>query len=140
WIPPRTHLDTLKLRAIVNVKGMDVAITAAHPMPPISADYAQIRDRSLNEEGALLAQGRVAGILVGDFNDTPWSWGVRGGQPLTRATSLAPTWPNAWGWLSLLPLDHILVTPNVQVLQAAQGVDLHSDHRPVVVRLALPQH
>src|SRR5690606_8633168 len=56
WIRPRSHMDTLKLRAVVNVKGTDLAITAVHPMPPISADYAQNRDRSLDEEGAMLAQ------------------------------------------------------------------------------------
>ncbi|WP_366919320.1 endonuclease/exonuclease/phosphatase family protein [Variovorax ginsengisoli] len=61
----------------------------------------------------------------------------RGRPWMTRATGLASTWPNAGGWLSLLPLDHVLATPAWTTLGSTTGPDLGSDHRPVIVRLRL---
>ncbi len=130
-------LATLKLRLVLEVRGHRLAVTAVHPMPPISAPYAQERDASLRQEAGLLAHGGIPGILLGDMNDSPWSTGLRSAAPLQRASGLAPTWPNLGGWLSILPLDHVLVTPGVRVDGAGFGVDLGSDHRPVRVRLAL---
>lgn len=139
WVRPENPLATLKLRAVIEFQGQRVAVTAVHPMPPISAAFARERDASLSLEAKRLLQGDLPGVLVGDLNDTPWSKGLKGTAPMERATSLAPTWPNAWGWLSLLPMDHVLVTPGVWVVHASRGADLHSDHRPVIVQLALPK-
>lgn len=136
-VPPANLLATLKLRLVLEVRGHRVALTAVHPMPPISADYARERDASLRLEAWRLTRAGIPGVLLGDMNDTPWSTGLRATAPLQRASGLTPTWPNAWGWLSLLPLDHVLVTPGVRVEEASLGPDLGSDHRPVQVRLAL---
>ena len=135
--PAADSLATLKLRLVLDVRGTEVALTAVHPMPPISAAYARERDASLRLEAARLASAGMPGILLGDMNDTPWSTGLRATAPMQRASGLQPTWPNAWGWLSILPLDHMLVTPDVKAEEASVGPDLGSDHRPVSVRLAL---
>lgn len=139
WVQPENQFATLKLRAVIDFQGQRVAVTAVHPMPPISAAFARERDASLSLEAKRLLQGGLPGVLAGDLNDTPWSTGLKVTAPMERATSLAPTWPNVWGWLSLLPLDHVLVTPGVWVVHASRGADLHSDHRPVIVQLALPK-
>ena len=136
-VQPADELATLKLRLVLDVHGQKLAVTAVHPMPPISAAYAQERDASLRLEARLLADSGLPGILLGDMNDSPWSSGLQGAAPLLRASGLAPTWPNLGGWLSVLPLDHVLVTPGVRADGAGFGVDLGSDHRPVRVRLAL---
>ena len=135
-VAPANALATLKLRLVLDVRGTQVALTAVHPMPPISAAYARERDASLSLEADRLASAGMPGLLLGDMNDTPWSTGLRATAPLRRVTGLEPTWPNAWGWLSILPLDHVLVTPSVRVEEATLGPDLQSDHRPVNVRLA----
>ncbi|QEA12858.1 endonuclease/exonuclease/phosphatase family protein [Comamonas flocculans] len=134
---PADTLATLKLRLVLDVNGHGLALTAVHPMPPISSAYARERDASLRQEAGLLTGGGMPGILLGDMNDSPWSTGLRGAAPLLRASGLAPTWPNLGGWLSILPLDHVLVTPGLRVEDAALGADLGSDHRPVRVRPAL---
>jgi endonuclease/exonuclease/phosphatase (EEP) superfamily protein YafD len=136
-VDPADVLGTLKLRTVLEVQGRKVAFTAVHPMPPINAAYARERDASLRTEGLRLASGGMPGILAGDMNDTPWSTGIRAAAPLQRATGLSPTWPNAWGWFSMLPLDHILVTPGFEVVDDSLGPDLGSDHRPVLARLVL---
>lgn len=136
-VQPVDSLATLKLRLVLDLRGHRLALTAVHPMPPLSAAYAQERDASLGQEARLLADSGMPGILLGDMNDSPWSTGLRATAPLRRASGLAPTWPNLGGWFSTLPLDHVLVTPGVRVDGAGLGVDLGSDHRPVRVRLAL---
>jgi endonuclease/exonuclease/phosphatase (EEP) superfamily protein YafD len=136
-LAPVDSLATLKMRLVLDVRGHTVALTAVHPMPPISPVYASERDASLRLEAERLSKAGIPGILLGDMNDTPWSTGLRGTAPLRRASGLEPTWPNAWGLLSILPLDHVLVTPGVRVEEASLGPDLGSDHRPVRVRLAL---
>jgi endonuclease/exonuclease/phosphatase (EEP) superfamily protein YafD len=136
-VAPADSLATLKLRLMLDVRGHKVTLTAVHPMPPISATYARERDASLRLEAERIARSGIPGILLGDMNDTPWSTGLRAAAPLQRASGLDPTWPNAWGWLSILPLDHVLVTPGVRVEKPSLGPNLGSDHRPVRVRLAL---
>ena len=127
---------TPRLRATVQWGGQEVRLSAMHPMPPLNQQFAALRDEALLEEARWLSQAGARGILGGDLNDTPWSTGMRGVQGLLmRATGLAPTWPNAGGWLSILPLDHVLVTEGWRVHRAARGPDLGSDHRPVVVEL-----
>jgi len=111
-------------------------VTAVHPMPPISPVYAKIRDASLRMEMQRLARQNTSGILMGDFNDTPWSAGIRSLEPtLSRASGMQPTWPNVYGLLSLLPLDHILVTRHWRVQAYALGPNVGSDHRPVIATL-----
>lgn len=130
--------DTPKLRLVIDWNGQMVALSAVHPMPPISPAYAAARDRSLLTEAKRLERLQIPAILVGDFNDTPWSGGMRALEPhLSRASSLAPSWPNASGSFSVLPLDHILGSRHWQVITNAVGPDVGSDHRPVTAALTL---
>lgn len=62
-------------------------------------------------EAQRLAALDMPGILLGDFNDTSWSPGMQALAPyLSLASGLAPTWPNAYGRVSLPQLDHVQVT------------------------------
>ncbi len=137
-IEPQTGEDTLKLRLVIDWQQRPLALTTIHPMPPISADHAVARDRSTLLEAQRLAALDMPGILLGDFNDTPWSPGMRALAPyLSRASGLAPTWPNAYGRFSLLPLDHVLVTRHWSRVEQAVGADVGSDHRPVLASITL---
>ena len=99
----------------------------------------QLRDETLAEEARHLAQPGALALMAGDFNTTPWARGLFAveGQ-LRRASGAVPSWPNAWGLLSVLPLDHVLTSNGWRLVEASRGPDLRSDHRPVVVRLAAP--
>ena len=135
-VHPADPGHTPRLRVALQWGAHQVRVSAVHPMPPLNQQFAQLRDQALLEEAGWLTQPGALGILAGDLNDTPWSTGMRGVQHLLkRATGLAPTWPNSGGWLSILPLDHVLVTDGWQVRRATRGPDLGSDHRPVVVEL-----
>lgn len=136
-LQPRTDHDTLRLRATMTWSGRPVQLSALHPMPPISSAFAQARDRALQDETQHLAQTSGLSVMAGDLNTTPWARGLWGAEQaqMRRAGLAVPTWPNAWGWLSVLPLDHVLASPGWQLVDAHTGPDLGSDHRPMVVRL-----
>jgi len=136
-LQPQDLHDTLRLRATVAWNGKAVYLSALHPMPPLDERFAQARDRALVQESQhLAAQPGGLALMAGDLNITPWARGlftVEGS--LRRANGAAPSWPNAFGWLSVLPLDHVLASKGWQVVGGDIGPDLGSDHRPVVVRL-----
>lgn len=136
-LQPRTENDTLRLRATLLWHGQPVHLSALHPMPPLSSAFARARDQALRDEARHLAQAGGLGVMAGDLNTTPWArslWGDDQAQ-MRRAGFAVPTWPNAWGWLSVLPLDHVLASPGWQLVGAHTGPNLGSDHRPWVVRL-----
>ena len=83
-VPAADVLATLKLRLVLDVQGQKLALTAVHPMPPISAPYAQERDASLRLEARLLADSGLPGILLGDMNDSPWSTGLQATVALAK--------------------------------------------------------
>lgn len=137
-LQPRDLRDTLRLHATMAWNGKAVQLSALHPMPPLDAGFAQARDRALVQEAERFAQAGGPALLVGDLNTTPWARSLFMVEAtLRRTTGAAPSWPNAFGWLSVLPLDHVLASNGWQVLDSRTGPDLGSDHRPVVVRLGL---
>lgn len=137
-VQPSDPLQTLRLHAVMRIAGRRVALAALHPMPPLNHAYSLARDAALAEESRRLAQGADPALMAGDFNATPWNRSLFRIDPqLKRASGLAPTWPNAFGWLSLLPLDHVFASGHWQRIEAGAGPHLGSDHRPVVVHLRL---
>ncbi len=128
---------TLQLRAMLTFsEGKTVRLSALHPMPPLNAVYAQIRDQTLVQEARHLEQSGGLALMAGDFNTTPWARGLFAiDSQLLRASGFAGSWPNAFGVLSLLPLDHVLASRGWQRLGSSRGPDLGSDHLPVIVRL-----
>ena len=121
-LPPRW-------RATVKALGAPFTLTVVHPMPPISAADRAERDALFDALAQQPASTR-AQVIMGDFNSTPWSAGLRrvGDAGWARATTLQPTF--ALG--RSLPLDHILATrAHWRVADAGMGPWLGSDHRPV---------
>ena len=135
-VEPADMQATLRLRATVTWAGGPVRLSAIHPMSPLNATYAQLRDLALLEEAHHLSQSGGLALMAGDFNTTPWAKGLFAiDSQLRRANGLTGSWPNAFGWLSVLPLDHVLASNGWQLVGSGHGPDLGSDHRPVVVRL-----
>lgn len=136
-IEPADMQKTLQLRAVLTLAGgKAVRLSALHPMPPLNAMYAQVRDQALKEEARHLAQSGGLALMVGDFNTTPWARGLFViDSQFRRASGIAGSWPNAFGGLSVLPLDHVLASRGWQLLGSRFGPDLGSDHCPVIVRL-----
>lgn len=81
-------------------------------------------------------------LLGGDFNATPWSHAVRRIAQATGtrvAGGLRFTWRRKVARLLpaiRLPLDHVLVPPELSVRTISTGPEVGSDHRPVITTLA----
>lgn len=77
-------------------------------------------------------------ILLGDFNTPRQSWHLDPMRRMlkhafeTRGAGLADTWPIP---LTVLSLDQVWVSPELEVVSCTQGWSLMSDHRPVFVEL-----
>lgn len=129
--------------ATITTPGGDIDVIATHPRPPLTpALDGELRDH-LRAVGRRAAAGPRPCLVVGDLNATPWSAAFRG---LVEAGGLhdsalgrgiQPTW-NARLWAPRIPIDHILVSPDVTVLDRRVGPAVGSDHFPVEARLRLP--
>ena len=160
----KTPIDEGKLKPLNSARGFvlpeffttegkAVALVAAHPLPPISQRNFRARNEAYSriEEAVNRLSGSV--VLVGDLNTTMWSPYY---QKLVDGTGLIntrkgfgilPTWPTANNPLGLpgfaarllsIPIDHCLVTPELQVVQTRALSSVGSDHRPIAVDLVVP--
>lgn len=143
--PATAVLPTL---VAVPVDGTGPTIVAVHtlaPIPPMIAAW----DADLRIVASMCTADSV--ILAGDFNATVDHFaglGTLSGADLGRCSDAAlaagaaglGTWPT---WLPAplgSPIDHVLTTPDWQVLAVRIGAtdDSGSDHRPLVVQLDPP--
>lgn len=126
-----------------------IALIGAHPLPPIRPELFHSRNRHLDGIAQTLGSVSQPTILMGDLNITPWSPYYR---RLIRITGLnntrlgfgiLPSWPTPGTYplgldrILQLPIDHCLVSAEFETLEIRVGPDIGSDHRPVIVDLAL---
>ena len=79
-------------------------------------------------------------IVVGDFNATPWSANLMqmaARYRLRRALTFATSWPSQIQW-PLFLIDNAFVSSLFEIRSSKIGPDVGSDHRPVVVEVAIP--
>lgn len=128
----------------VNFNEQVIRIVGMHPLAPTRIHKQQRRDEQLEALGKLLADQSSPLVMVGDYNITTHHPALRhmqsrlNLQDSRQGIGRQPSWPvslGIWG----LPIDHCLVSPSVKVLRRELGPILGSDHRPLVVELALRQ-
>lgn len=83
----------------------------------------------------------ASSLLAGDFNSTPWSFGLKGFDAsiqLRRATQGVFSFPAGTRLpLPILPIDQVYVGRDIGVESVTRGPDVGSDHYPIVTRLRL---
>ena len=131
-----------ELSADVEIAGKKINLTAIHPVPPINESYFYLRNQQLEETSKYLRQRDELKIVLGDFNLTMWSPIYR---KFIRNTGLVntrlgfgvlPTWPT--NLLPLrIPLDHCLVSPEINVTKIEVGKNVGSDHLPLIAKLVI---
>jgi endonuclease/exonuclease/phosphatase (EEP) superfamily protein YafD len=118
-------------------------LVAAHPPAPIAAAWSARRDAQLAAIGEVAASESRPVIVAGDLNATPWSHGFRqlvrprGMRDSALGRGLQATW-NARRFAPRIPIDHVVVSPEVRVVSRRVGPDVGSDHLPVEATLAVP--
>lgn len=121
-----------------------------HPRPPVKPDwYLRHKNHFLKLEKDFSGYGQNV-IVVGDLNTSPWSatfkrfiqrTGLRDSQ---SGFGLQPSWSayfrrlNLYSPVPMIPIDHVLASPDFRVVDRRIGPDVSSDHRPVIVDFAMP--
>lgn len=129
------------IRAVIDWKGRKVALTALHPMPPISPVFALRRDQLLHVETQDLQRRATPSLVAGDLNATVWSTAFREPASLgfKTASPPRPTWPSVFKGLMGIPIDHILASTDWRLVSSEVGPNIGSDHLPVVAKLQLEE-
>lgn len=127
--------QTLHIRTHILWGDTRIALSAVHPMPPVSTAYHAQRVALFKTESKWAASTGLPAIISGDFNASPWSSAMEPftAQGLQRASGPWPTWPAAF---PLIPIDQVVVSGHWRVMDAEVGPAIGSDHRPVRVQLA----
>lgn len=120
-----------------------VQIFNVHTAAPFSPRRARHHQEQMTALALHLRRTSSPVIVAGDLNTTPWS---RLYQELLRHSGLVSarqgfgilgSWPSFFGFLRV-PLDQILVSPDIKVIQCRVGPGLGSDHRPILTDLYIP--
>ncbi|HEX2154932.1 MAG TPA: endonuclease/exonuclease/phosphatase family protein [Acidimicrobiia bacterium] len=128
----------------VEVNHAGVAVLGIHPVAPTTAERSALRNAQMEFAGEWSDQQAGPHVVVGDFNATPWSYPFR---RILRDTELVnsqrgfgiqPTFPAYNPFLIRVPIDHLLHSPDLEVIERRLGPPLGSDHFPVVVELIAP--
>ena len=130
------------ITAAVDVGGTTVHLAGVHLVAPINFDRNQYQQRAITAIVRALPKPRV---VAGDFNASPYSrWfqqllglGLREAHDAV-GRPFATTWPNGTHHdIPPLRLDHVFADPPIVPLSASEGHGQGSDHRPIIVDLAI---
>lgn len=139
-VPPGTEVTNLGFGSrqgrALEIRLPGLSVLGVHPLAPVSAQQAAIRDAQLASYGDWAA-GRDGVVVVGDFNSTPWTSAFRNLSTTgdlrnsQRGYGVDPTWEVGRFWA--VPIDHLVHGGDVAVVDRVVGPDLGSDHRPLLV-------
>ncbi len=132
------------LRLVIDVQGTPVSIVCTHPKPPLRAGSFTLRNQQLDHVTQLVETMPRPLILVGDLNTTMWSpWFRRLCDRADLASvrlgeGVLGSWPAGLPGFLRIPIDHVLVSPDVTVSDCRLGDAVGSDHLPLIVDLQIP--
>ncbi|NND99410.1 MAG: hypothetical protein HKN47_18990 [Pirellulaceae bacterium] len=136
------------IAATITKDGQQYRLFATHPLPPMGRNGFQRRNDHLQQLAARVADeqnspGGLPTMVLGDLNVTPWSphfddlESVTGLSRAGRGYGLTPTWYAKSHFAMGLILDHVLISGDLQCVSHHVATDVGSDHRAVIVGLAL---
>lgn len=131
---------TLEIVTTARIGEQSLHIVATHPVPPIGNANFGARNLQLDAAARLLARLPSPKMLVGDLNISMWANHYRkleadsGLRNARRGFGIVPTWPVFFP-PGFIPIDHVLVSADIDVLSFETGPRVGSDHLPVVARL-----
>lgn len=130
------------ITATAELGGRPVHLAGVHLVAPLETFQRNQRaQRAITAIARTLERPRV---LVGDFNASPYNrWhqqlldlGLRDAHEAV-GRPFATTWPNGRHLLPPLLLDHLFADPPIVPVRVREGRGVGSDHRPIVVDLAI---
>lgn len=131
------------LEVVVPTAAGEVAIMGIHPLSPSTERRAALRDAQLDFVAEWAASRSERTVVVGDYNTTTWSHSFRdllrrgGLHNSQRGYGIQATFPATSNPVVRVPIDHLLYSDGLSVIDRRLGPPLGSDHFPLVVDLAL---
>jgi endonuclease/exonuclease/phosphatase (EEP) superfamily protein YafD len=123
-------------------RGSPLTLLGVHLHWPLGAFNAHARNAELIAVSALARAQAGPMLVVGDFNTTQWSYhfqrAVReaGLKDCARGQQVAASWPSYVSWIGIR-IDHCLASRHWRVIDIRTGPHVGSDHRPLIMDLAL---
>lgn len=151
--PQLQQFDTHKTASIVGeleVADRRLSVIATHPLPPVRSWRFHLRNQHLDRLGEFVQTLTQPTLVLGDFNTTMWSPYYKrlirrtGLKNARQGFGILPSWPTRNNFNALpvlgarllsIPIDHCLLTPDIQVVNVRTGPDIGSDHLPLLVDL-----
>ena len=128
------------LEAILEINQTPVKFYGIHAQRPRLGNYLERKNQFLQLARQIKEQSLPV-IVAGDFNATPYSPVFRelvnntGLKDSREGFGWQPSWPTFFPPL-WIPIDHVLVTPDIQVRKRTTGSYIGSDHYPVIAELS----
>ncbi len=135
-------LDLPSIVSYVKLDNQPLVFVLSHPVPPKSEGLTLHRNKHMQDLMAYVVEQDENTMVVGDFNSTSWSPFFKEWLKNTNLLDsrlgfgIQPTWPTQY-WYFRVPIDHILVTPEVIVHAREIGPEIGSDHFPVILDFLL---
>lgn len=123
--------------------GRPLNVFAVHLLSPLGERQWRWRNDGLKVLAASVRNAEGPTVVAGDFNTTPYSVFFR---TFLEETGLRPpgvhglpraTWFSSVPWVGL-PIDHVLLSPEITVERAWTGPSAGSDHFAVFAELRVP--
>ena len=142
-----THIDSPPLGyptiiATLDVEGTALRLVGTHPMIPTTKQFYTDRNEQLEMLAELSREHDGAHVLLGDLNASMWDIHYRSLENETGLRNarvgfgIVPTWPTFMP-LAMIPIDHVLVSDDISVVELRTGPRIGSDHLPLIVTIAL---
>lgn len=119
-----------------------VNLISTHPTIPLGATLARARNLQIDSIAGIARSLAGPTVVSGDFNSTIWDWrlsdfeNASGLKNARRGFGVLPTWPARAPGLRI-PIDHVFVSDDMQVVNLETGPNIGSDHLPLVVTISL---
>jgi endonuclease/exonuclease/phosphatase (EEP) superfamily protein YafD len=138
-----------RIFAVLKAGEKKINLLVVHPTTPKTETAFRERSTEMRLMSEEMNSVSAPKVLLGDMNCGPWSpafatFAQNGLVDSERNFCLQPSWPARTGRVldnvpipPLIPIDHVLVSPDVCVLERRAGPAIESDHLPVFTRLAL---
>jgi len=128
--------------ATMDVDGAVLHLVGTHPMIPLGQQYYSDRNEHLASIAELFEGRNDSQILIGDLNAGMWDIHYRslvensGLRNARIGFGIVPTWPTFMPF-AMIPIDHVLVSDDISVVELRSGPRIGSDHLPLIVTIAL---
>ncbi len=126
-------------------QGANFSLIASHAYPPVvfGQEGFNWRNEQLKKMGETVAALEKPVVLAGDLNVTMWSPYYQNNfknaqlRNTRQGFGILPTY-EAKNFFKAVPIDHCLVSKEIQVADMRLGPSLGSDHLPIIADLVVP--